>query len=436
MGRSWRFHCLRVCAAALAAAVFASGCGAVAMPAPAHGQGLRVLAFYDPKSETPMGAIPPLLVQNRSAVSDLAPLWYHLMADGSLRDLSTNSLKVWARKHGIALTPLVINNAGTSAFLLNAKARNAAVTGLAAMLQRENYAGLNIDFELLKPQARRGLDLFMRSLHQRMMAMHKVLTIDIIPAGRRRQAGQAYDFRGLARNSDKVVLMTYDAHDDGSTPGPVAPLAWVTKRVKLALSLGIPRSKLVVGLADYGYDWPAHSVHAATLGLQQIDAMIAARHITVQRTADGSPHFTYTVNGVQHTVWYEDARSILPKIQLARRLGVGGLAVWMVGFETAAYWHALRSAAGTQTTTSGFQPITTPLLTPVRGGKRSPSAAGTGSGSSSSSSAGAPSSSSSSAAAGAPSSVPSASAVSGASSASASSNSGGSAAPLPVRSSA
>ena len=327
------------------------------MPAPGTAPSLKVLVFYDPSAEKPRGTVLPLIAANRAAISDLAPLWYKVMPDGSVRDLSTNNLKTFAAQNHIRLMPLVINYNGTSAFLENSAARSRAVASLAKILsQQPGYAGLNIDFELLKNNTRNSLTTFMQELHAKTAAMGKQLTIDVIPAGSRRQADRAYDFPALANNADEVVLMTYDAHDDGSAAGAVAPLAWVRQRVDLALRIGVPPSKLVVGLADYGYNWSGTGHHATTVSLMQAQTLAADHHATVKRTADGSPHFTYTTAGVTHQVWYEDGRSILPKIQLARQKKVQGLALWMGGYEDAAYWHALRAAAGTLPTAQSTNP--------------------------------------------------------------------------------
>jgi spore germination protein YaaH len=355
--------CLRrgvAAALVLSTSMAAVACGrARSMPAPGIGApALRVLVFYDDRAEKPRGTILPLIAANRSAIWELAPLWYKVLADGSVRDLSENDVKQFARKNGIQLMPLVINNEGTSAFLLGAGNCSAgpcarAVSQLASIVQREQYDGLNIDFEQLQDQARSGLTAFVSQLHSRLRAMGKTLTVDVIPAGSRRQAEHAYDFPGLARASDDVVLMAYDAHDDGSAPGPIAPLAWVRHRVNVALSLGVPRDKLVLGLADYGYDWTAPG-HATTIGLKDAQALASRLGVKVQRTRDGSPHFTYRQGNTTHTVWYEDGRAILPKVELARTDRLKALALWMAGYETPEYWHALRAAAGTLTTVGAF----------------------------------------------------------------------------------
>jgi len=339
---------LRQIGACLLGLAFLSGCGASqrAMPNPAPSGGLRVLVFYDQGSEPSSGDILPLIAANKDAISDLAPLWYKVNGNGSIVDDSTAALKAFAQTNNIRLEPLVVNAGGTSDFLLNASARATAVNNLVKILQDDHYAGLNIDFELLKTSARAGLVSFLQALYAKTKAMGKLLTIDIIPAGNGKQAAGAYDFPALAKNASEIVLMTYDEHDDGSVPGPVADLPWVTSRVNEALRLGVPPSKMMLGLADYGYDWTQGSTSAHTLPLSEIESWITQGKVKVLRNASGSPHFTYTSGGVTHIVWYEDGRSILPKIALARKDHLEGLALWMGGFETAAYWSDLRQAAG------------------------------------------------------------------------------------------
>jgi spore germination protein len=353
----------RLCALLAAVGVGLAGCGS-ARPMPGTGTVpsapvLRVLAFY-PSVAKPTTAVESLLVANRAAIAELAPLWYQVMPDGSVRNQSSSALRTWAQKEHIALMPLVVNHGGTSRFLLHAAARARAVAALAAIVKQNGYDGLNIDFEQLRNSARQPLVQFMAQLHTRLRAMNKLLTIDIIPAGSRRAAQSgAYNDAGLARNADEVVLMTYDDHDNTSAPGPIAPLAWVQQRVQVALAAGIPRDRLVLGIADYGYDWPVHPRgKGVEIGLKQVDALLASQKITTKRAADGEPYFTYTLHGRKHVVWYEDSRAVLPKVAFARRQRLAGLGLWMVGFETAHYWHTVRAAAGTAATAAGFVPAT------------------------------------------------------------------------------
>lgn len=384
--------------------VFAMGllaaCGPAPRPMPGPGAPLRVTVFATNHHLAPGHPLMPLLAANAPGIAALSPLWYKVAANGSVTDTSVAATKTWAAAHHIALTPLVINGGGGSAFLMNAAARARAVSNLAAILKSQPYAGLNIDFELLKTAARSGLTSFETGLYAQAKAMGKTITVDLIPAHSRRGLHYAYDFAALAKNSTDVVLMTYDAHDNTSKPGPIAPLAWVQQDVREALSAGVPKDKLVVGIADYGYDW-AGSTKGHTVGLKQAEALLAKEHATLKRNRNGSPHFTYTKGGTRHIVWYEDSASVVHKIAYARQLGVKGLALWRAGYETAAYWKAVRAAAGTAA--GGGAPAITPSAAPSApssGGGSGTAAGGAGgqgsSGSSASSPASTPASSSSS----------------------------------------
>jgi len=377
-----------------------AACGpARTMPAP--GAPLKVTVFATNPHLTPGHPLMPLVAANAAGITALAPLWYKVAADGSVQDTSVAGTKSWAQAHHIPLTPLVVNAGGGSAFLLNAAARARAVTDLTAILRGQPYSGLNIDFELLKTSARSGLTSFETALYAQARAMGKTVTVDLIPAHSRRGLQQAYDFAALANNSTAVVLMTYDAHDDTSKPGPVAPLAWVQQDVREAQSAGVPKDKLIVGVADYGYDWAGHS-KGTTVGQKEAEALRVREHAPLLRNPNGSPHFTYTKGGVRHIVWYEDGQSVARKIAYARQLGVKGLALWRAGYETAAFWSAVRNAAGTAGGVAA-PPAAGTLSSTASGGSSAGGSAAGGSSAGNGSSAAPPTSGGSSASTGGPS---------------------------------
>jgi spore germination protein YaaH len=48
--------------------------------------------------------------------------------------------------------------------------------------------------------------------------------------------------------------MAYDYHRPGTSPGPVAPLAWVEANIQNTLQT-VPPEKLWLGIPGYGYRW-------------------------------------------------------------------------------------------------------------------------------------------------------------------------------------
>src|SRR4029079_2504303 len=63
-----------------------------------------------------------------------------------------------------------------------------------------------------------------------------------------------YDYKALADALDFISFMTYAQHTGGSTPGPVAGYTWMEEGLKFVLSLGVPPSKISLGIASYS-DW-------------------------------------------------------------------------------------------------------------------------------------------------------------------------------------
>ncbi|KAK9841972.1 hypothetical protein WJX81_002090 [Elliptochloris bilobata] len=71
--------------------------------------------------------------------------------------------------------------------------------------------------------------------------------------------GRNYDVRGLAAAADLVFIMAYDMQSQiwgRCVASANSPLALVRRGVQQYLDLGVPASKLVLGLPWYGYEYP------------------------------------------------------------------------------------------------------------------------------------------------------------------------------------
>ena len=53
----------------------------------------------------------------------------------------------------------------------------------------------------------------------------------------------AFDYAFLSRYADQIMLMTYDEHWSGGTPGPIASISWVEDVIRYALSAGVPPTR-------------------------------------------------------------------------------------------------------------------------------------------------------------------------------------------------
>ena len=112
----------------------------------------------------------------------------------------------------------------------------------------------------------------------------------------------------------------------------VAPINMVRRVVEYALT-EIPREKISLGIPNYGYDWPLPFVRGetkATTVSNREAVQIAIDHgvnIYFDETAM-APYFRYWQYGIQHEVWFEDAKSSLSKLRLIEMYGLAGCGYW------------------------------------------------------------------------------------------------------------
>lgn len=115
----------------------------------------------------------------------------------------------------------------------------------------------------------------------------------------------------------------------------VAPLP----NVRAVLDYGvteIPREKILLGVPNYGYDWPLPfqpgMTKAESISNQRAIQLAIQYDIAIQfdETAQ-SPYFNYTASdGTTHAVWFEDARSMSAKLRLITEYQLKGCGFWNI----------------------------------------------------------------------------------------------------------
>jgi spore germination protein len=213
------------------------------------------------------------------------------------------------------------------------------------VMNEKGYTGLDVDFEYVPAAAREHLNCFLAKARAWMHEEGFLLTSAVPAKMADDQPGllyEGFDFWAQGKYNDYVTLMTYDFHHQGGPPGAVAPIDGVRRAVDFAVSR-MPKSKILMGIPNYGYDWriPFQQGTSATVVQNPGAVAIAARHgaeIQFDETAR-TPWFRYTEPGGQRReVWFEDARSIQAKLELVRALGLAGVSYWTVNLPFAANW--------------------------------------------------------------------------------------------------
>lgn len=213
-----------------------------------------------------------------------------------------------------------------------------------------NLDGVVIDFEEMKGEAKKGQFIsFLQSLRYALKG--KRLLVAVHP---QRKEGiayyDAYDFRQIGEWSDGVILMAHDYYakrlttseaEQGYTLTPLAPLDKIynalrfitdkktgvedTSKVMLQLSFGAvqwqKKEGKVVNEAAYQptYDKISHALKKYKAQIQFTDQY-------------SSPRASYIdEQGLENVLWYEDARSIIAKVRLAKMFGIQKISIWRIG---------------------------------------------------------------------------------------------------------
>ncbi len=129
----------------------------------------------------------------------------------------------------------------------------------------------------------------------------------------------------------------------------VAPINSVRRVVEYGVTQ-IPPQKLLLGMPNYGYDWPLPFVQGETVAttIGNVEAVEIAQRAGVPIQYDeGSqaPFFRYfnLDNGQEHEVWFEDARSVQAKARLVNEFGLYGIGIWQLMRYFPQMWLVLNS---------------------------------------------------------------------------------------------
>ncbi|GAB3277976.1 glycosyl hydrolase family 18 protein [Parasphingorhabdus pacifica] len=221
--------------------------------------------------------------------------------------------------------------------------RNRHISEIVEIVEREDYDGIDVDYENLRATDREVFTTFITDLAAALHAEDKTLSVALF--AKTNESGYdernvAQDYAAIGKAADQVRLMAYDFHWPTSPPGPVAPIGWVREVLEYAKSR-IPAERIVLGVPFYGYDW----VDGRGTSVTWLQAFQLATEHNAETTYDPrtqSPSFRYTDGrGRTHEVWFENAVSSKAKFEAARGAGIRGVYLWMYGYEDSGTWSHL-----------------------------------------------------------------------------------------------
>ncbi len=317
--------------------------------------------------------------------TEINPFGYTVKSDGTLNDELTKNSKLWpllyttARQKNIRIIPTITwGSGGTIHAILSKKAsRTAHIQAIVDMVNTNGFDGVDIDYEGKLAETKPYFSAFLKELYKAMGKKWVTCTIEArTPPESRfstvpKTLEYANDFKEINKYCDRVKFMTYDQGtidlklNAVSKPPymPIADVRWVEKAITLA-SKDIAKKKILIGVATYGYEHDMFMSSTTPSGYEYsplwsfnpgyaVD-LAQKMGLAIQRSAGGEAYISFPAasstdaiplpNATRVLTW-SDAQAIKAKVDLAKRLGVRGVAIFKIdGGEDPAMWNALSTA--------------------------------------------------------------------------------------------
>ena len=333
------------------------------------------------------------LFRNKDLMKEVLPFWFSLKSPTLIRNDYNTGNPSWPmadtvcllRRAGMQVIPTMTDGTAKlvlAGYLANPTTRTTIVNSIVNLVNVNGFDGIDLDYEGFafvdgNTTWTRTAPLwvaFIKELSVALRANKKILSVTtpyLYDPSEKQKGYFVYAWADIASSIDRLRIMTYDFNV--AKPGPNAPISWVDKTIRYAISI-MPSSKVYVGLPGYGRDWitavqgkcPVSAPPGLKAGAKAstflmvnaerkavIDNAIPVFDATVSEatysyvqtynglTADGAS----TTCNVSRTVWYQNSRSYAERMALVSKYRLGGAALWTLGMEDQLSTTEMRNAA-------------------------------------------------------------------------------------------
>ncbi len=284
-------------------------------------------------------------------VDVLCPTWFKFdreKLDGTIISYCDKDYVDWAHSQGYMVWGLVSDVADSyddvvlHNILNNSDYREYAIKQLLMYMQIYDLDGLNIDFEVLRPEDSDEYVQFFRELYPYMKQEGKYLSVDTyVP----QDWSQYFRRADVAESVDYFIIMGYDEHNPSTSAGPVASYNFVEQGIIDTINEGVPEEKLILGVPFYTRIWREETVdgvvqssYVRDMGMDYAIDKFEENNATYTFDADSGymvAEYDTVENGntVTYKAWLETNDTIEDKVLLAEKYGLKGIAGWRRGLE-------------------------------------------------------------------------------------------------------
>jgi spore germination protein YaaH len=327
------------------------------VPRASHAQALEAL-WYSTDAEQSVQSF----LANASKISIVAPQSFSMDSSGIIWGRVDPRVVAKAREVGVKLVPLIVNPGFDQAIfhhvLTAPDARRRAINNITALCRDNKFDGIQFDFENISVTDREAFTSFSREVADSLHRIGCTLSAAVVPRSSEYPGPTsyhkwiydnwrgAYDYGALARFMDFLSIMTYSQHTRRTPPGPVAGYPWMEATIRYLRSLGVPASKISLGLPAYSQYWypmfdaqGGARVGGTGLAWTAASGMLAKNGAQAIWDPRQKEAYAFWENdGVYEWLFFQDARAFEARLALVRQYKLRGYSVWVLGQEDPKVW--------------------------------------------------------------------------------------------------
>ncbi len=207
------------------------------------------------------------LQRHADAVGTVYPTFYDCrIPGGAVTGTAVAAIGGYTAAKGLRVMPRFNCQDGPTVhrILTEPRRRAATLAALARIATQGANRGVCLDLENDGAEDRPAMSAFVAELAATLHAEHRLLTVVVVGVTHD-DAGRStgfYDDRAIGAAADRVFVLAWGTHWEGSQPGPIAPLPYVRGVARYVASLP-SAAHFSIGAPMYALDWPESSAAKA-----------------------------------------------------------------------------------------------------------------------------------------------------------------------------
>lgn len=295
----------------------------------------------------------------------ISPHERKLESDGSITRVGKSfdsELKEMAAINKVKVIPTITNNFDKedvgSNLLLDENLVASHIENIVKLVEEENYDGIDLDYEGLKPEVKDQFTSFVQKLAENLHSKGKILSVTVQAKkddNNNWRGPGAMDYEELGKVVDQLRVMTYDYSRLNTKPGAIAPIDWFQDVIQYTKK-HIPQNKIVAGIPTYGYKWCLEDkLNCEKKGLvyEGVENIIRRYGVTPEwNSKNKAPWFLYIDEFEnQYALNYENHESLKAKLEVVQTEEIGGISIWRLGSEDPDNYKVIEQMTGKKIST-------------------------------------------------------------------------------------